>query len=356
MHQKGRKEPVGRPSKYPKYTEGYIDRHGKPRFYLRRAGTKRVPLPGLPWSPEFMSAYQAALEGAALPVRTMMIGSARVAPGSTADVVGRYLADTSFTALAACTREKRRRFLDAFRKQFGDCPFHQLNAGYVARLLGMLTPHNQRDWLKTIRGLVRFAIVHGVMATDVTLGVKPARLKNTGGYRSWQDDHIETYRAHWPMGSKQRFALELMVGMGGRRGDVVRLGWQHIKNGQIWYRQSKTGTAVEGVPLKDELRAAMEATPRDRLTFLLNDRGLPYEPRRFGQAFSAWAQKAGLPAGLSAHGLRKACCRILAEAGATAPEIMSVSGHRTLAEVQRYIDEASRRKMAAAAAEKRRKA
>ena len=42
--------------------------------------------------------------------------------------------------------------------------------------------------------------------------------------------------------------------------------------------------------------------------------------------------------------------------GCTAPEIMSVSGHRSLAEVQRYIDAANRRTMAAAAAEKRRKA
>jgi hypothetical protein len=45
----------------PKYTHGFIDRHGKPRFYLRRPGHKKVPLPGLPWSEPFMRAYQAAL-------------------------------------------------------------------------------------------------------------------------------------------------------------------------------------------------------------------------------------------------------------------------------------------------------
>jgi hypothetical protein len=30
----------------PKYCHGYIDCRGKPRWYLRRAGHKRVPLPG----------------------------------------------------------------------------------------------------------------------------------------------------------------------------------------------------------------------------------------------------------------------------------------------------------------------
>src|SRR5262249_32329448 len=46
----------------PKSTHGFIDRHGKPRFYLRRPGHKKVPLPGLPWSEPFMRAYQAALD------------------------------------------------------------------------------------------------------------------------------------------------------------------------------------------------------------------------------------------------------------------------------------------------------
>jgi len=61
----------------PKFVNGYIDRHGKPRFYFRRAGFKKVPLPGLPWSPEFMAAYEKALAGQPIPV-----GAARVLPGT----------------------------------------------------------------------------------------------------------------------------------------------------------------------------------------------------------------------------------------------------------------------------------
>lgn len=49
--------------KLPRYTHGYLDQHGKPRFYLRRPGHKKIPLPGLPWSPEFMEARDAALKG-----------------------------------------------------------------------------------------------------------------------------------------------------------------------------------------------------------------------------------------------------------------------------------------------------
>ena len=46
------------------------------------------------------------------------------------------------------------------------------------------------------------------------------------------------------------------------------------------------------------------------------------------------------------HGLRKACCRRLAEAGCSAHEIMSISGHKSLAEVERYTKAADQKRMA----------
>jgi hypothetical protein len=55
-------------SRPPKFVQGFIDRHGKARFYFRRCGSKTVPLPGLPWSPEFMAAYEAALAGQRVPI------------------------------------------------------------------------------------------------------------------------------------------------------------------------------------------------------------------------------------------------------------------------------------------------
>jgi integrase len=45
---------------------------------------------------------------------------------------------------------------------------------------------------------------------------------------------------------------------------------------------------------------------------------------------------AGLPPKCLPHGLRKAQMRRLAEVGARAKEIASVSGHKTLREVERY--------------------
>ena len=76
----------------PKYVHGYIDCRGRPRWYLRRAGHKRVPLPGLPWSPEFMAAYEAAMAG-----QKIERGKSKIKPGSVADLITLYYQTAAFT-------------------------------------------------------------------------------------------------------------------------------------------------------------------------------------------------------------------------------------------------------------------
>jgi integrase len=51
-------------------------------------------------------------------------------------------------------------------------------------------------------------------------------------------------------------------------------------------------------------------------------------------------KKAKLLPRCTAHGLRKAALRRLAEVGSTTKEIAAVSGHRTLAEIERYTKRA----------------
>lgn len=72
----------------------------------------------------------------------------------------------------------------------------------------------------------------------------------------------------------------------------------------------------------------------------------------FYNMFVYWAGQAGLPAGLSPHGLRKAQGRRLAEAGCSAPEIMAVLGHKTLSEGQKYIDDFNRQRAASTGMER----
>jgi hypothetical protein len=78
----------------PKYVQGFIDRHGKPRFYFRRPGFKQMPLPGLPWSPEFMAAYELALAGQPVP-----IGAKRVKSGTFRALAVSYFSSLAFSSM-----------------------------------------------------------------------------------------------------------------------------------------------------------------------------------------------------------------------------------------------------------------
>ena len=84
----------------------------------------------------------------------------------------------------------------------------------------------------------------------------------------------------------------------------------------------------------------------------MTQQGAPYTAKGFGNWFHDAVAEAGLPAGRAAHGLRKAACRRLAEAGCSAPQIMAISGHKTLAEAQKYIEAANRAALAVEGMEK----
>lgn len=58
-----------------------------------------------------------------------------------------------------------------------------------------------------------------------------------------------------------------------------------------------------------------------------------------------------LPDRCVTHGLRKAAARLLAEAGCTPHQIMAITGHKTLVEVERYTRAAAQKKLAVAAME-----
>src|SRR4051812_47445960 len=95
--------------KAPKFTQGFIDRHGNARFYFRRPGFARVTLPGLPWTPQFMSAYETAMAG------TPQVAASNILPGTVDALVVAYLASATFASHAPETRRTRRNILERFR-------------------------------------------------------------------------------------------------------------------------------------------------------------------------------------------------------------------------------------------------
>src|SRR5258706_4000860 len=254
-----------------------------------------------------METYQAAL--AAAP--RLEIGASRTVAGTVNAVVIGYFGSAAFQNLAPASQRQYRGILERLRREHGDKKIATLERRHVVALLNAktATPAAARDLLYCLRGLVRYAIDIGLRDSDPTAGIKVARQKSDG-FRTWTEEDIATFQARYPIGTKPRLALELLLHTAQRRADVVGLGPQHIRGGVLSVRQQKTGKSL-AIPVSPALAAALNATPAKHLTFLTMEDGKPFEPMAFTKWFRRCCDAAGL-AGCSAHGLRKAACRRLA--------------------------------------------
>jgi len=183
---------------------------------------------------------------------------------------------------------------------------------------------------------MKHCTAHGLIKEDPTQGVRLPPVKSDG-HHTWSDDEIAAYEGAHPVGTKARLAFALLLYTAQRRRDVIRMGPQHVQNGELRVVQKKTRKPLI-LPIRPELQAVLDATPTGHLTFLVTKSGKPYPANDFSEQFRVWCNASGLPTACVVHGLRKAACRRMAEAGYSVSEIAAWSGHRTLSEIKRYTD------------------
>jgi integrase len=112
--------------------------------------------------------------------------------------------------------------------------------------------------------------------------------------------------------------------------------------------QEKTGAGLS-IPLHPALIAAIKAVPAKGVMLIGDAKGRPIKRATLTLLMRKAVDVAGLPTRCVPHGLRKAMMRRLAESGSSAKEIASISGHRTLKEIERYTAAADQTKLSRAA-------
>ena len=145
---------------------------------------------------------------------------------------------------------------------------------------------------KVLRAMMAHAVETGLRADDPTRNVKAIRVRSDG-FHSWTDAEIEQFEAHHAIGSRPRLALALSLFTGQRRSDVVTMGKQRIdRNGAIHVRQIKTGAAL-AIPVHPTLKAIIDATLSDHLTYLTTAFGRPFTAAGFGNWFREQCNEGG---------------------------------------------------------------
>jgi len=329
-----------------KNIDRFKDRQGRVRYYYRANRGPRIPLPGEPGSPEFMQAYERAArqEPPPPPVR-----KERGAASTFARLSQDYYSSPDYLRMTESTRHSYRRVIDRLllAENIAHRLVSEMKRDHVKRIVAKrsATPGAANDVLKKLRILLNFAIDQGLRSDNPASRIK----KFAGGeFHTWTDDEIAGFERRWEVGSTGRLAFALLLYTGQRRPDVVKMSDDDIQNGLIRVVQRKTGAKL-WIPVHPALVEALAARETTGGAILRTAYGKPYTSNGFGNYMAERIAEAGLPDRCVTHGLRKAAARRLAEAGCSANEIASITGHATLAEVTRYTKAAGQTHLARSA-------
>jgi integrase len=325
-----------------RYVQVVKDRHGVMRYYFRRPGAPRAALPGQPGSPEFMSAYHDALAFEVGPVASFPAHG----EGTIGHLIKSYFQSVAFKATKASSQAVTRNILERFAKAHGHRKLAEMRRKHVETILSGMseTPAAANNLLIRIRIIIKYAISHELLNVDPTKGIPFYR---TGTHHTWTDAELLQFEQHWPIGSRPRTAYALALFTGQRLSDVAKMTWHDYdaKADTITVKQQKTGKELT-LPVHGHLRAALAAWPQHHVVIMAAKDGRGTSVHGLGNTMAEAIERAGLPKRCVFHGLRKAAARRLAEAGCTVHQIMAITGHVTLEEVQRYTAAASQAPMA----------
>ena len=148
--------------------------------------------------------------------------------------------------------------------------------------------------------MMKHAVAIGIRADDPTRDVKAIRIRSPG-HHTWTEVEIAAFEGCHPVGSRGRLALALLLYTGQRRGDVIRMGTQHVRDGVLSVKQEKTGIEL-AIPIHADLERALAASSSGHLTFLTTKYDRPFTAIGFSNWFRHQCDAAGLPH-CSAHGL-----------------------------------------------------
>src|SRR5215471_15058423 len=178
-----------------KYVQQFVDRHGRPRFYFRRPGFKRVALPGMPGSSEFMAAYAEAL-AAGEPAPP--VGLRQIRPGTINALAVSYFNSRDFRKLAPSTQSAYRGIIDRLCEKDGDKPAtggrEGLQRKHIVEMMDRRShqPESANGLLTMLRVMLKHAVDTGLRQDNPARDVPRVHSKSDG-FHSWTEEEIAQF-------------------------------------------------------------------------------------------------------------------------------------------------------------------
>tara|TARA_R100000995_G_scaffold84161_1_gene62028 strand:+ start:1716 stop:2948 length:1233 start_codon:yes stop_codon:yes gene_type:complete len=357
-----------------KYLKIDFNRQGQLKVKVRRHG-KTVTLHNDPRTPEFFMEYGAAL-GELSSIAPIAIDFKR---DTLAWLIDDYKRSGRFTALATNTKLVRARVLRQIADEFGEMKYAQMNRFDIEKIRAVKLsdgkPHAAEHRRKFLSQVFRHANVTGLIAHDPFVGIEkpadnPALRSRThtsldgttySGHWTWTADQVQSFFDYWPPGTAPHICMSLMFYLGVRISDAQKLGPRNeVDDRMVFTTQKRVGKQRQGVdmnlpitaPLRDAIEAAREANIVSLDNYVLTRFSKPFTQKSISHWFSERASMAGLPRECTAHGVRKALAKILADNGATSSELKATFGWTTSKLADLYTEQANKRDLATSGLER----
>jgi integrase len=305
---------------------------------VRRGEGQRVRIRAAFGTSAFDAEYQAGLNATPRPAK------GGPTAGSIAWLIERYQETNAWAKLSKATQRQRQNMFAQVIKAAGNRPFTEITRPSLEAARDRRSAAQGRKFLDVMRGLFRWAVKASIAKVDPTIGIANPQAAKTAGFHVSNEDDVAAYEARWPIGARQRVWLDVLLYTGLRRGDAVKLGRQHIREGVATLKTEKTGIEVT-LPILPVLAQTLAAGPCGDLAFIAGESGRPLTKESFGNLFRKACRAAGLQ-NRSAHGLRKAAATRAANAGATVAQLEAIFGWSGGTMASLYTRSADRRRLA----------
>ena len=237
-----------------------------------------------------------------------------------------FLKSPEFAKLAAGTQKDYRRYLDAFRDEFGDWRVSLFEDPRIAQDLA-----EWRDGANGARtGDLRMAVVSRLFGWARSRGLTSGRPtdalerihKVDRSDLIWTPDEMAKLLNASP--APLQWAIRLAVETGLRKGDLIALPWSAVSDLSIRWRTSKRGKDTV-IPITPALRAALADIPKRSPIILTSSTKRPWTSTGLDTAFGRAREKAKIEK-LHWHDLRGTAVTRLAATRLTLRDIARIIG------------------------------
>jgi len=272
--------------------------------------------------------------------------------------------DISFKAFAAeylkihstpnkkpSTQKRERQMLEAvliptFGKQLlRDITVFGLEQHKAKRLAAGCRPGTVNRELMLLKGILTKAVEWRYLLASPGVGVRPVK-DAAQRTRILTPDEQQRLLKAYEKGRRKHVKpiVELLLITGARLGEVLSLRWEDTAGGFLRFMDTKNGRPRR-LPITSQIADLLASVPRTDATFVFvsGRRGTRYT--RILTGFKAALKDAGIDAGdVVIHTLRHTALSRMMDAGMDVRTVMEISGHRSLAMLERYTHPTEQRK------------